>query len=201
MDIQTVFISSYEVLISLIFGLLTVFISIKVLNITFLKSKEGNLLIKGNTAISLFAAVIIFCVLYLVHSSVLPSVNALRSMILGTHEITAKIIFISFGYFLAFFLVSLIISLVIIFLSTQIYLTATIHIDEMSEIKKDNVAVAILISAVLLGMTVFIKPAVQRFISSLVNYETLETIEVERPPLEIENKELLIYPKQKSSPE
>ncbi len=201
MDIQTVFVSSYEVVISLIFGLLTVFISIKVLNITFLKSKGDNLLIKGNTAISLFAAVIIFCVLYLVHSSILPSVSALRSMVLGTHEITLKIVFISFGYFLVFFLVSLVISLVIIFLSTKIYLMATIHIDEMSEIKKNNVAIAILISAVLLGMTVFVKPAVQRFISSLVNYETLEKMDVVPPPLELESKELLIFPQQKSAPE
>ncbi len=202
MDLRTLFFASYELLISVVFGLITVYICIKVLSHTYLKSKKGNLLLQGNTAASLFASVMIITVLILVQGSVLPSVDALRTMVLGGEGITFSVVMISFGYFLLFYAIALVISIAIIFLTTQIYLVATVNIDEMNEIRQNNVGVAILLSAVLLAMTLFIRMPVQRFISSLVNYESLERIPVDnlgkKPP---PGKEELVVPEKKVMPQ
>lgn len=202
MDLRTLFFASYELLISVVFGLITVYICIKVLSHTYLKSRQGNLLLQGNTAASLFASVMIITVLILVQGSVLPSVDALRTMVLAGEGITFSVVMISFGYFLLFYVIALVISIAVIFLTTQIYLVATVNIDEMNEIRKNNVGVAILLSAVLLAMTLFIRTPVQRFIGSLVNYESLERIPVDNqgkipPP----GKEELIVPEKKVMPQ
>jgi hypothetical protein len=202
MDLRTVFFASYELLISVIFGLITVYICIKVLNKSYLRSKKGNLLLQGNVAASIFAAVMIIVVLILVQGSVLPSVDALRTMVLAGEGITFSVVAISFGYFLLFYVIALVISIAVIFLTTQIYLVATVHIDEMNEIRQNNVGVAILLSAVLLAMTLFIRTPVQRFIGSLVNYESLERIPVDnqgksQPP----DKEELVTPEKKVMPQ
>jgi uncharacterized membrane protein YjfL (UPF0719 family) len=205
MDFQAIFFASYETILSLIFGLVTVYISTRILNLTFLKSaRNGSLLLENNTAASIFAGMMIICILILVHSSVLPSVDALRTMVLGQNKITFSIVALSFGYFLLFYLIALVISLSFIWLTVQIYMVATVHVDEIKEIRKNNIAVAIILSSVLLGMTLFIRPPVNRFISSLVNYESLEIIKKKKIPTTkkqgIKGKETTI-PQQKIMPE
>ena len=111
MDFQTIFFSSYEVAVSLIFGLLTVIITLKVLGRTFLRSADGDLQLRGNTAAGLVSAATVLSVLVLVHGSVLPSVDALRTMVLGEKEISFTVVAIAFGYFLVFYAISLVISL------------------------------------------------------------------------------------------
>ena len=201
MNYQTVFFASYEVILSLVFGLFTIFVCTKVLNWSFLKSRSGNLLLESNSAASIFAGAMIFSVLVLVHGAILPSVDALRTMALGKGEAGFSVILISLGYFLVFYVIALVISIAVIFFTTQIYLIATINIDEMNEIRRNNIAVAILLSAILLGMTFFIQPAVQRFIGSLVNYEFLERVEVEEHPQVDMREGETIVPEQRMRPE
>ena len=176
MDLTTLYFTLYELLLSIVFGLLTIFVCLKSINLTFLKSEGEDLLLKPNAAISLFAGAIIISVLLLVHASVLPSIDALRAMVLGGRELDMEILLISFGYFMVFYIITLVISLGVVFLAVQIYMAATINIDEMAEVKKNNIAVAILLSAVLLSMSIFIQPAANRFIASLVNYESLQSV-------------------------
>ena len=198
MNWNSVFFTIYELVISLVFGLFTIFIVIKFLNVTFLRSRRGNALLQANTAVGVFAGAMIFCVLVLVMGSILPSVDALRTMVLGQQAFSVSVLLLSLGYFLVFYSVALVISIAVIYMTTLVYMMATIHIDEMSEIRRNNVAVAVLVSAVLLGMTLFIRPAVQRFISSLVDYETLERIDWEAPA-EIEGGEEVIIDRQKKN--
>ncbi|MDH4224499.1 MAG: DUF350 domain-containing protein [Deltaproteobacteria bacterium] len=182
MDFQTLFFTSYEVLLSLLFGLATVFFSIKFLTKTFLHTPKGNLLLESNTAASLFAGTMIVCVLLLVNGSVLPAVEALRTMALSQNHLTAAMVFVSLGYFLAFYAITLVLSIAVMSLSIFIYLKATIHIDEMGEIRKNNLAVAVLLASVVLGMTLSIRAPVQRFVAGLVNYQDLSRVEASPEP-------------------
>ena len=98
MDFHLVFFPSYELLISLIFGLLTVYIATRFINLVFLKANDDEERFKSNVSISLFTGGMIVCVLILVQGSVLPSVDALRTMVLGQEEISFSILAISFAY-------------------------------------------------------------------------------------------------------
>ncbi|MDH4121592.1 MAG: hypothetical protein OEV94_07800 [Deltaproteobacteria bacterium] len=178
MDTQTFFFAFYELLLSLVFGLLTVFLGMKFTGWTFLKSHGEDPLLGGNTAASIFAGVFIVCLLLLTSASVLPAVDALRTMAAVGGGITFKKVLISFVYFIAFYLLSLLAAMVTVFLTTQIYLRATVNIDEMREIMRNNVAVAVLLGSVLLGMTLFVRVPLQRVVASMVSYESLGKVEV-----------------------
>ena len=82
-----------------------------------------------------------------------------------------SLILISFGFFLFFYLVTTVLSIGVLFAATWLYLKATVNIDEIKEIKKNNMAVSIMLSLVILGMTLFIQPSVSRFIASIVRYD------------------------------
>lgn len=180
MDTKTLFFASYELLLSLIFALLTVYLAIKLLNLTFLRSRKTDLLIESNTAVAVFAGAMVISVLLLVKSSVMPSVETLRAMVLHQDQVSARMVFISLGFFALFYLAAALISVGILFLTVQMYMLATVHIDELAEVRKNNVPVAVFLSAVVIGVTLFIEPGVQRFIHAMVDWEYLE--QVEHPP-------------------
>jgi uncharacterized membrane protein YjfL (UPF0719 family) len=78
---------------------------------------------------------------------------------------------VSFGFFVVFYFVTMLISFGVLLGATWIYLKVTIHLDEIKEIKANNIAVSIMLSLVVLGMTLFIQPSVNRFVASFVRYD------------------------------
>jgi uncharacterized membrane protein YjfL (UPF0719 family) len=178
MDFRVIFFSSYETVLSVIFGLITVFLTCRILDLTILRSKQetetDNALKKGNIALGILGGTITICVLILVQSSILPSVSALETMVLGNAKITPMVVFISLGYFILFYVIATVISILVLFLSIWLYMKATTNIDEVKEIKANNIAVSIILSLVILGVTIFIRPSVNRFISSFVSYEQIK---------------------------
>jgi uncharacterized membrane protein YjfL (UPF0719 family) len=174
MDTQTLLFTGYELSLAVLFSLVTIYVVLKVLHYTFLRSKEKDLLVETNPAIALFAGTIVICSLMLVSTSVLPAVNALRTMVLSNGQFTWEMLGISLGYFLVFFALALILNLLVLFAAISIYMAVTVHVDELREIRANNVAVALMMASVMLGMTLFIRPPMERFIGGLVQYEALE---------------------------
>ena len=182
MDIKIIFLATYEIILSIVFGLLTIFLVNKVFNHTLLKGDSENSLSKGNVAMGIFAGTLVVCNLILVQPSILPSINTLQAMQIGKESFDLSLFFVSFGFFLIFYLVTTILSIGVLFAATALYLKATVNIDEIEEIKKNNIAVSIMLSLVVLGMTIFIQPSVGRFVQSFVRYDM--SIESEIPELQ-----------------
>jgi hypothetical protein len=171
MDFRVIFLATYEMTISIIFGLLTIFLVIKMLNWTLLHSDSQNHLEKGNIAMAIFAGVLVLCNLILVQPSILPSINTLQTMLTGKENIDLGLMLVSFGFFVVFYFATMLISFGVLLGATWIYLKVTIHLDEIKEIKANNIAVSIMLSLVVLGMTLFIQPSVNRFVASFVRYD------------------------------
>lgn len=168
MNWHTFFFTSYEVLLAIIFSLITVFITKVALNKTLLKKDlDGD---STNLAVSIFSGTIILCILLLVNSSVLPAVDTLNVMRVTGRELTAQMFLTSFLYFLLFFSISIFFSILLLFAALKVYLLSTTKVDEMEELKNNNVAVSVLMSIVLIGITLFVQPSLERFIFSMVDY-------------------------------
>ena len=171
MDLRIIFLASYEAILSIAFGLLTIFLVNKILNWTLLKTDTENSLVEGNIAMGIFAGTLVVCNLMLVQPSILPSINTLQTMLVGKESISFGLLLVSFGFFLFFYIVTTLLSISVLLAATWIYLKATINIDEIKEIKNNNIAVSIMLSLVVLGMSLFIQPSVSRLISSFVRYD------------------------------
>ncbi len=197
MKSSLVLFTSYELILAFIFGLLTLYLSFKVLNNFVLKIDFFRLVGEGNTAVAIFESSLIICILLLVENTILPSVDALRTMVLAGNGLTFQIFSIAFGYFLLFYVIALAFSLLLLTIAFYVFIKATVNVDEMAEIKKNNVAVSLLVSAVMLGMTLFIRPAFDNFMRSLVNYNKLENRIAPAPNLQLTPEEGMELPEQR----
>lgn len=190
MDWNTFFFASYEIVISVLFSLLTIFFTKLIINKMFVKVNKDEL--KDNIALALFNGSIIISVLILVNSSILPSVDTLRVMVLATEVITFNMVLLSFLYFLLFFVITVFFSIIILLLAITVFFKATGYVDEMKELKNKNVSIAIMVSMVIIGITLFVRPSLNRFISSLIHYEKFETKSMQQNQDEMAPGEMIV---------
>lgn len=190
MDWNTFFFASYEIVISVLFSLLTIFFTKLIINKMFVKVNKDEL--KDNIALALFNGSIIISVLILVNSSILPSVDTLRVMVLATEVITFNMVLLSFLYFLLFFAITVFFSIIILLLAITVFFKATGYVDEMKELKNKNISIAIMVSMVIIGITLFVRPSLNRFISSLIHYEKFETKSMEQDSEEATPGEMIV---------
>ena len=113
MDLRIIFLASYEAILSIAFGLLTIFLVNKILNWTLLKTDTENSLVEGNIAMGIFAGTLVVCNLMLVQPSILPSINTLQTMLVGKESISFGLLLVSFGFFL-FFMSAFILSTIVL---------------------------------------------------------------------------------------
>ena len=191
MDWNTFFFASYEMIISIIFSLLTQIF----LNRTLLDSKKEGSSYVDNTAVAIFAGTIIISVLILVNSSILPAVDTLRAMVLAAETITWRMVGLSFLYFLLFFMITIFFSIIILYLAIQVYFRATRSLDELRELRHRNISVAIMMSMVVMGIALFVRPSLSRFIASLVHYEKFEEYAIQdktKDKPDAKNQEMIV---------
>ena len=171
MDNKIIF-SLYDTSLSLIFGLLTIYIALRVIDKLVLRENTLKMVKEGNASIAIFKGVLIICTLLLAHNSVTSSSAALQTMVFNYGgKLTGKIFMISFGYFLLFYVISLVFSVLIILISFYVYIKATVDLDEIAEIKKNNIAVSISLSLVIFGMILFVRPSFDNLMKSFINYD------------------------------
>ena len=171
MDSRILFFASYEILISVVFGFLTVFLTYRCLDKFILKGKAEDSLHANNVSLALFQGTVIFTILLIVHSSVLPSVSTLKTVVANSGSINLKAYGISFLYFLMFYGMSLVLSMLVVFVCVSVFVLATRDLKEMAEIKSGNVSVSILLCFIILGQGLFLQNPIKNFIGSFVNYE------------------------------
>ncbi|MCS6832150.1 MAG: DUF350 domain-containing protein [Flammeovirgaceae bacterium] len=175
MSSQQILFGSYHLILALIFGITTVLISLAVVGKFKLNKTLSESMAENNIAISIFKGAWVICSLILVENSLEPSVNALRTMVFTKDAFTFKMLLISFGYFILFYGISIAFSILVLAAVFYAFIKMT-PLDEVEEIKKNNVAVALIVSLAMFAITMFIHPAYDNFMNSLINYDRLENM-------------------------
>lgn len=175
MNSQQILFGSYHLILALIFGLTTVLISLAVVGKFKLNKTLTESMAENNIAISIFKGAWVICSLILVENSLEPSVNALRTMVFTKDAFTFKMLLISFGYFILFYGISIAFSTLVLVAVFYSFIKMT-KLNEVEEMKKNNIAVAVIVSLAMFAITVFIHPAYDSFMNSLINYDRLENI-------------------------
>lgn len=121
---------------------------------------------KGNVAIGLLIAAVMASIIFLVQPRITDFVFSIRTDLpLGT---VAKLLAITFVNYL----LGLLASVFVIFLSINVIDRITHDLDEFSELKKGNVAVALILAAALVLVTLAVKAPLDSAFTMLISMET-----------------------------
>ncbi|MEM2933692.1 MAG: DUF350 domain-containing protein [Methanocellales archaeon] len=142
-----------QLIIGLLLAMGSVYIGLKLLDKLTKGIDEMKELKNGNIAVGIFMAAVIFSIATVVQSGVAGLSEAVTGKTGGALIIAAGIGVIQL-------LIGIAIAVVAIYIAVNVLDKITVEIDEMEELKKGNVAVAILMAGVLLAVSFVVQAGV-----------------------------------------
>ena len=172
MNAEIFYYSIIEIVISLFFGVTLLYFTYRIIN-KFVKKKFDIKL--DNTSFSIFTSSILFSVAYLISGIKSPILNSLK--ILGNNPDYEGSLFLDSFKYSGLFLSIIIISItIIIFIAIKLFTYMTTDINEFEEIKKNNIAVAILTATIIISISLLVKESLYLLLESFVPYPDIPNI-------------------------
>ncbi len=176
-QLNIIFLSSYEFILSFIACMITIYLSTKLLNMFVLSKPIEWFIREKHEAGCLISGALVFCVLYLVHGSIGHSTAALQSLLLSHGKFSMTILAIAISHFVVFYCITFITGFGAIFVVSLIYrkMMAPINFDHEVEINR-SLGLSMFLSFIMISVTVFIAPGMNNFLGSLVLHNMLEKL-------------------------
>ncbi len=170
MSISIILIGLCYLILSILLSISFIYLSIYVINYLLKESEKIKLfsaLEKNNAAVAISASTIIISIGWIVKSNIEPSIDALRMTLLSA-DITTRNIVIIFTIILIQIVLSGFFALFSVILAVKMFMKITGNIDELALIKKNNIAMAIVLSAIIFTIALFIEPAIKTILEGLI---------------------------------
>ncbi|MFW5800176.1 MAG: DUF350 domain-containing protein [Spirochaetota bacterium] len=154
-----------ELLLTLILSVFMVFIGYRAFSLFTKEFKEEDELKNNNVAVGILSGAVIFAMALLLKTAVDPSITTLR--LLAKDGLGATDILLTLAFFIMFFVLACAIALFIVLLSSLLYQKLTKSIKEFTEIKNNNIAVAIVLAVVIISIAFLVQEGVAGIISGI----------------------------------
>jgi len=172
MNTEIFYYSIIEIVISLFFGVTLLYFSYRTINKLVKNKFEINL---DNVSYSIFSSSILFSVAYLISGIKSPILNSLK-MLSNDPNYEGSMILDSFKYSGIFLFIIIITIAIVIFISIKLFTYMTTDINEFEEIKKNNIAVAILTATIIISISLLVKESLYLLLESFVPYPDIPNI-------------------------
>ena len=176
-QLNVFFLASYELILAFISCMLTIYLSSTFMSKYVLSKPIEWFIREKHDAGCLISGTLVFSVLYLVQGSIKHSTSALQSLLLSHGKFSISIFAVAFSHFLVFYGLTFITAFGAIYVVTKIYrrMMAPIDFDHEVEIKK-SFAVSIFLTFIIISVVVYLAPALDHFLGSLVLHQMLENL-------------------------
>jgi uncharacterized membrane protein YjfL (UPF0719 family) len=130
----------------------------------------------NNVAVAILHASMMLAAALIIQRAVGPAISALQTALFTRPDWASllKVMGLAAGYLV----ITILIALVTITISIRLFTALTRQLNEMEELRKNNSAVAIVLGAIVVIMSLFLAQGVDALLASLVPYPVFEPIQV-----------------------
>lgn len=166
-----IYLGVYQVSASLLIALITMYISYSFLQKYLLQKHKLEV---NNLAYAILASSILFSVSYLVAGTMQPIITTVKILQMSASgvELWKGIL----SYTALFIFIGLLTSYVINFCSVFLFTRLTRNIDELEEIKNNNLAVALITAAIITGISMILKDSMIYMVELMIPYPEVPVV-------------------------
>jgi uncharacterized membrane protein YjfL (UPF0719 family) len=166
----------FELLLSLFLGILTAWFAYKRFSRLTRDIDEKKELRKNNVAVGILLGATILSVAFVVKQAAYPAVSSLQTMVHKGISIIGALKVL--GVAACSIAIAMIIALAAIWVAVRIFLRLTKEINELAEIRRNNVAVAIVLGCLIVVIGLFLAQGIQSLLAALIPMPAFEKIQV-----------------------
>ena len=165
-----------ELLVSIVLGVLVAFIAFRTFRRTHQELSCEQSLKDNNVAMAVVLGSMIVGTGLVAAQALNPVISTLQTTLYA--GLTVKSGFSFLGLTLVYLALALFLAIGGITVSTKLFLWMTAEIDELAEVMKNNVAVAITLAAVIVVMSLFLSHGTRTLLNAMVPYQAMGNIQV-----------------------
>lgn len=170
---NTFFQGLMELIIAIWGGIFISFLSFKALNTLTKEMDEIEELKKDNLAVAILASSFIIGIMILIKATTIPANEAL-GLVISSDPVFLDVAIVVLKLF-AFFVITSIIAFTLIWLIIQIFMLLTTKIDEIAEIKNNNIAIAIILGVLIISSALLLEHGLTVFLQGLIKFPEVGT--------------------------
>jgi uncharacterized membrane protein YjfL (UPF0719 family) len=155
-----------ELLLSFMLGILVAYTSFRIFNRITRNLNEIGALKQNNIAAGILLGSVLISSALIIRQAVYPTISALQTKLFAGINLLAGIAL--FAQAILYAGIATVISITAIALGLRLFLRLTREIDELAEISRNNIAVAITVGSVIIVMGLFLSQGVQSLLSAIV---------------------------------
>ncbi|MBN2535227.1 MAG: DUF350 domain-containing protein [Spirochaetales bacterium] len=152
MNVKLLFISLFQICAGLILGTTLLYIAFKFMSSWLKKSHKIE---QHNTSTGLLIGSVLFSVGYFITSIIEPLITTFR-MLMKNYVNIGVVIGIGCLYMLGYFVLAFVFSFLVVVVSFFLFTLFTRDINEIEEIKNNNIGIAIIIAVVIVTMAIIV---------------------------------------------
>ncbi len=167
MKVKFFTLASVHMLLALIVGVIFLYLTYVIVRQIFKRKKlpvENN-----NVALGIFTAAIMFTVGYIMSGIFEPAV-ATAQILMKTHLQPFMFLLSYLKSIGIFLLIAFVATILVVYTAIKVFDLLTASVDEFEEISKGNVAVSIIMSAMIIVVALLAKPSIGMLIEALIPY-------------------------------
>ncbi|OHD18397.1 MAG: hypothetical protein A2086_05870 [Spirochaetes bacterium GWD1_27_9] len=162
-----------QIVLSLITGVFIFFMSFKVFSLVTRDIDELAELKSNNIAVSIVGTSFVFAIMLIVKTAISPAMDTL-TFSFNVQHISVATIFYSIIRIIIFYIISAVFAFLILWLAIKLFLILTTEMDEMEEIKNNNIAISIVMGTLIISLALVLKEPLTTLLSGLVTSPVIE---------------------------
>jgi len=166
MNTELFYYALVEIGISIIIGVFLLYWTYRIIDRLVKKKFQISL---DNISFSIFSSSILFSVAYLISGIKSPILNSLK-LLSNNPEYSGSLVLDGFKYTGLFLIIFIISIALVIIISIKLFTYMTKRIDEFQEIKKNNIAIAIITATIIISISIMVKESLYLLIETFVPY-------------------------------
>jgi uncharacterized membrane protein YjfL (UPF0719 family) len=175
MNFHLIILGLIEILVSALSGIIIYFISLKIFTFLTKDIDETKELKNNNIAVSILVSSFLFCIMLLIKASIGPSMETLGFAMIPINT-SLKSVGFALLRIIIMFLISAVFAFVFLWVSVLVFMLLTSKIDEMQEIKKNNIAVSIIVAVLMLSLAIIILDPLKTLLKGFVSAPVISDV-------------------------
>jgi uncharacterized membrane protein YjfL (UPF0719 family) len=172
MDISLLAAGVLQLILSLFIGLVFIYAGFKFFHKRIKAINEIEELKKNNIAVAILNASIILALVIMVKNAVEPAITVFSMAIRNPNASYISFIQMA-GIMLVQIIVAGLIAYISIYIAINLYTHLTKEIDELSEIKNNNIAVSIVLGIVIISISLLMQQGIKSILDALIPFPSL----------------------------
>ena len=172
MDLSLLLAGVLQLLLSLFIAIVFIYASFTFFHKRIKTINEIEELKKNNIAVAILNASIILALVIMVKNAIEPAITVF-SLALKNSDATLASFFQMAGIMLIQIIVAGIIAYISIYLAINLYTHLTKDIDELGEIKNNNIAVSIVLGVVIISISLIMQQGIKSILDAIIPFPTV----------------------------